>query len=915
MSRHTDLIGKAIRRRYAAVADDPFLSLEDLNDLSPSPHSLNSAGIIFEGDLFQKIEGFGITRPLFGNYVSHWKSKIFEWGLIDPTSLTFQEDEALLYSVLNYPNPVRNWSTWPTLCFYCLKLYASQSAGALALHRGLTKTRLCDIEGQDVKLFTCSINHPGPSLSTLSHSFPLLNYKPQVYNKEEQLFQIQILEKISQSVKIGFDKVMRYMVTLGADDQDLNRGTFIDNGKLYGLKRPMSATDIQKIGLKNLPKYIATENSFLTSVREYRATDFGGLCCANIFTSHEAGSMDTEECMEALEVVMKMIRKCRYCLENNRECGYTKLDEQCQPCKDNDVVCVSLIPLHVLWDMAETQRGTGTSEQMSSSLIKSTSSASDYMDASKFTISFGGLHICKALINPARNCVLTFNGENYGIHVLRANKTHERLIHKKNAVFIGKDRQSDELSYSTCDKDIQDALKVIKNYHVVRVPEPLMRHHENCKSQKPFSHPVSIACNINGDVFVLDCGVPCIHVVDRTIISKVVIIGKYGLSNYSSAQKHTAANLMLTNSVRDMILLEDILYIADPLRGEVIILSNVSKARTVKSSPLFTLSIQRCSSIAAVGNDLVVLLKNGDTSTIKVLRHDEFPRTQKKKTDKSKFSVSLGYKTIATVSLSTTIVSLFSVMISTNHFGGWASDKKVFLYKLKKKKISERASCLASSVKPSYGKSGLLTLSNNGVSVISLLKVVGKDIAVGTDRPTAFVAPENVVSLHQWGSVVYWVRKAATNRYQLEESGPLNFGVAFSTSIALFYDAISYTPRNSQRNHQMKLTDSIELSSSAVKLFSQMQDSKEDLYPTRKTFVHADGMPWSKTIKCLVDSVDSWKSLVKRLEFFDPNLPSKFDPHTITNESVVEHSFGSVKRRGQGHLQNSQEYTQTKISI
>ena len=126
---------------------------------------------------------------------------------------------------------------------------------------------------------------------------------------------------------------------------------------------------------------------------------------------------------------------------------------------------------------------------------------------------------------------------------------------------------------------------------------------------------------------------------------------------------------MITNSVRDIVILEDILYTADPLRGEVIILRNVSKATMVRSSPLFTLSIQRCSSIAAVGNDLVVLLKNedGDSSTIKVLRHDEFPKTQKKKTDK--FSVSLEYRTMATVSFSTTIISLFSVTISSNHFG------------------------------------------------------------------------------------------------------------------------------------------------------------------------------------------------------------------------------------------------------
>ena len=160
-----------------------------------------------------------------------------DWNLITPTSLTFQEDEALIYSVLNYPNPVRNWSTWPTLCFYCLKMYASQSAGALALHRGMTKNRLGNIEDQDVKLFACSINHPGPSLSTISKIFPLLNYNPQVYHKEEHLFHLKILQKNSCSLKVVFPNTVRYLTTLGADDQELNQGAFIHNGKLHGLKK------------------------------------------------------------------------------------------------------------------------------------------------------------------------------------------------------------------------------------------------------------------------------------------------------------------------------------------------------------------------------------------------------------------------------------------------------------------------------------------------------------------------------------------------------------------------------------------------------------------------------------------------------------------------------------------------------
>ena len=76
------------------------------------------------------------------------------------------------------------------------------------------------------------------------------------------------------------------------------------------------------------------------------------------------------------------------------------------------------------------------------------------------------------------------------MHILRAYKLHPSLIGVKNAVFIGKDRQSDKLAHATCNQVIQDALREIKEYHIVRVPERILTHHPNCKLQTPFLLPV-----------------------------------------------------------------------------------------------------------------------------------------------------------------------------------------------------------------------------------------------------------------------------------------------------------------------------------------------------------------------------------------------------------------------------------------
>ena len=147
--------------------------------------------------------------------------------------------------------------------------------------------------------------------------------------------------------------------------------------------------------------------------------------------------------------------------------------------------------------------------------------------------------------------------------------------------------------------------------------------------------------------------------------------------------------------------------------------------------------------------------------------------------------------------------------VSSKLFGGWASDKTVVFYMFKKKKVSERPTCLSSSVKPSCERSSLFTMNDDAMTVVSYLKFVGKEIKIDTQPDLSFPASENVVSIHRWGSVIYWLRKAATNEFQLEESGPLNFGVQFSSAIKLLYDAISYVPRKGKRNHLVKLTDSI----------------------------------------------------------------------------------------------------------
>ena len=56
--------------------------------------------------------------------------------------------------------------------------------------------------------------------------------------------------------------------------------------------------------------------------------------------------------------------------------------------------------------------------QLSYHALDEYSSEDEFMRSDLLSLGFGGLHICKALINPLRNCILSYNGENFGINIL-----------------------------------------------------------------------------------------------------------------------------------------------------------------------------------------------------------------------------------------------------------------------------------------------------------------------------------------------------------------------------------------------------------------------------------------------------------------------------------------------------------------
>ena len=344
----------------------------------------------------------------------------------------------------------------------------------------------------------------------------------------------------------------------------------------------MTADDIRKIGLQNLGAYIAEKNPFVIAARECRLTDFRGIYCSNVLTTFETHPLSAVECAEELEEMISFAITCKECLGENQDCVYDKLNEQCTHCSESGTKCTSLVVFHVLWDMGSSHKKVGRGNV--TSVLNLESDYESMMNPKSYTIGFGGLHLAKALVNSARNHVMQFDGENFGTEVLVSVRTlSERLQFLKNAVFVGKDRQSDLLAYLTVSPIVQQALEVLKFYCLQKIPEKFMPYKANASSQKKIVYAVDLCTNKNGEVFVLDAGAACVHVVDRSTVASVFIIGQYNApsqKNYSESASNSATSIKFSNDLKDISVDSlDNIYITDSSRGEAVIVRSCDRAK------------------------------------------------------------------------------------------------------------------------------------------------------------------------------------------------------------------------------------------------------------------------------------------------------------------------------------------------
>ena len=78
---------------------------------------------------------------------------------------------------------------------------------------------------------------------------------------------------------------------------------------------------------------------------------------------------------------------------------------------------------------------------------------------------------------------------------------------------------------------------------------------KNASSQKKIIYAVDVHTNSNGEIFILDAGAACIHIVDRSTVAAIYLIGKYIAPNIEAYPKNgtnAVKSIRLSNSLMDI---------------------------------------------------------------------------------------------------------------------------------------------------------------------------------------------------------------------------------------------------------------------------------------------------------------------------------------------------------------------------
>ena len=337
----------------------------------------------------------------------------------------------------------------------------------------------------------------------------------------------------------------------------------------------------------------------------------------------------------------------------------------------------------------------------------------------------------------------------------------------------------------------------------------------------------------------------------------------------------------MCNDLRDILIHENNLFIADCGRGEIIILSNIGTCWTpanIANRPVYLILKQGVSSIAILKEFLACLC--GDS--VEVLKF-AVPKSSKPS--------NLEVKIMKKIKLPSQVNYIFSVP-GMNALGLWCASKDIMLcYKVKTGSGQPlfKDLCISSNIKPLGDGCSVIYQPPSSTSISQLSISINNDdeLSIVDNNLIQKDVPAHSIVFTKWGCTCFFVVKSDSG-HKVMEMGSLSFGLSLAKGLNQFYEAISYIPPHGfQSARKLKLTECIDLASELGNLLLQCETDCKGRFPTLNTFNVHHGSAATDTIHCLQDTIESWKALCSRLDFFDGSLKDVV-PFTVTNESVIE---------------------------
>ena len=346
---------------------------------------------------------------------------------------------------------------------------------------------------------------------------------------------------------------------------------------------------------------------------------------------------------------------------------------------------------------------------------------------------------------------------------------------------------------------------------------------------------------------------------------------------------------------------ENSVYIFDKERGEMIIVYACTLAKQVPGKHFFILDINDILSFT-VGDSLFVLRAGDSGQVIQSITY-QIPKQKKTQNFQLQHTVQRTWKISQDVVLRGVFGFHFPDCIGALNDSG-----TLYMVKLlpKAKTASIRSIDLQSQVKPFSKDDKLLTFKDASINIYDI------DGSGKANFDYSHKISSAVRGFCMNGKVIYSVT-TEENNHSLMEHGSLEFAVEYAEAVASLYDGVGYVPPSGDR--KSRITNFEECINKGVKcadLLQKMQEECEERFIGRTTFMGPEGLPWSKTIECVVNTIKSWQILLARVESINPGSSPYIYPPSVTSEHNIEHSFGFVGKKGQGQNQNQEEYITAK---